>query len=51
MGFWGETMKQRVTVGVCALLGVLSLFTSGCGLARVNSRASPERAGGRGRDV
>lgn len=40
MGFWGETMKQRVTVGVCALLGVLSLFTSGCGLARVNSRAS-----------
>ena len=40
VGFWGETMKQRVAVGVCALLGALSVFTSGCGLARVNSRAS-----------
>ncbi len=39
-GCWGEAMKQRMTVSLCVLVGVLSLFTSGCGLARVNSRAS-----------
>ncbi|MEZ4228771.1 MAG: hypothetical protein R3B89_06385 [Polyangiaceae bacterium] len=40
MGFVGEAMKRRVAEGVCALMAVLSLFTSGCGLGRVNSRAS-----------
>lgn len=40
VGSLGATMKRQAAVSLCALMGALSLFTSGCGLARLNSRAS-----------